>query len=250
MFGRKRKAEFDYANAVMDISREIRNKNLMLYDNAVNGSENSFLVYNLRDMNKLLHSTTVSTKQLLSEKGFTVSLADRVEKSVLLNTEISELADAVKKGYGDEDEGSEIADIIIRAVNFFCLDETFHNYEKLTYILKQKCSSTDTITVPTPLNREAKEVKNKYILIEKMMNCWVEIKDASEMLEICYSENLGEDKFNTAFIILWNKIVDLCAHCSAYVTLYLPQNLQYYVDSKMSKNFNRPYKYGTSEEVK
>lgn len=251
MFKRNKNGRFDYTKAVMDISREIRNKNLEACD-PNNGSpiQKLFLVYNLKDMNKLLHTTSVITRKLLSDKGFTLSIEDRVEKSVLLNTEISELADAVKKGLGKEAEGSEVADIIIRASNFLCLDETYHNYQKLSNVLIRSAENTDTVSVAASISGYSDKVKDKYLLIEDMMRCWVEIKDASEMVEICYSEKLGEEKFNTAFIILWNKIIDLSAYCSAYVTLYLPQNLQYYINDKMNKNFERPYKYGTYEEVK
>lgn len=248
MFKRRSKT-FNYMECLECINREIRNRELEKYDDNVE-TNTSTLMYNLNDMNKLLINTTYATRKLLKEKGFSLTIADRVEKTVLLNTEISELADAVKKGYGVNDEGSEIADIIIRAANFLCLDETYHQYEKLSYAMSSKLIPSEVISV-TVSNPNKTDIRvSKYELIEDMMCCWVEIKKASDMLEVSFNNQLGEEKFVSSFIILWNKIVDLCAYCSAYVTLYLPKNLQFYIEHKMDKNFKRPYKYGTSEEIK
>ena len=251
MFKRKQQP-FNYNEAVLEISKQLRNNTIQLSDPSYEGeNKKTFLAYNLNDLNKLLRSTTTKTKELLTEKGFTLTIDDRVEKTVLLNTEISELADAVKKGLGRDAEGAEIADIVIRATNFLCLDETYHSYQKLSNVLAQTPSNTDKVTVGACVSdSESKLKKDKYSLIEDMMVCWIEIKRASEMVWVCCTDKLGEDKFNTAFIILWNKVIDLTAYCSAYATLYLPGNLQYYVGYKMNENFKRPYKYGTSEEVK
>ena len=251
MFKRKQQP-FNYNEAVLEISKQLRNNTIQLSDPSYEGeNKKTFLAYNLNDLNKLLRSTTTKTRELLTEKGFTLTIDDRVEKTVLLNTEISELADAVKKGLGRDAEGAEIADIVIRATNFLCLDETYHSYQKLSNVLAQTPSNTDKVTVGACVSdSESKLKKDKYSLIEDMMVCWIEIKRASEMVWVCCTDKLGEDKFNTAFIILWNKVIDLIAYCSAYTTLYLPGNLQYYIGYKMNENFKRPYKYGTSEEVK
>lgn len=251
MFRRKQQP-FNYSEAVLEISKQLRNNTIQLSDPSYQGeNKKTFLAYNLNDLNKLLKSTTTKTRELLAKKGFTLSIEDRVEKTVLLNTEISELADAVKKGLGQDAEGAEIADIVIRATNFLCLDETYHSYQKLSNVLTQTVSNTDRVTIGASISDyESNSKKDKYSLIEDMMVCWVEIKRASELLEVCCVDKMGSDKFNTAFIVLWNKVIDLIAYCSAYVTLYLPENLQYYVEYKMSVNFKRPYKYGTSEEVK
>lgn len=248
MFRRKSKP-FDYIECLETINREIRNIELREYDDSYS-TNSSVLIYNLNDMNKLLGSTVETTQKLLYEKGFSLSLKDRVEKSVLLNTEISELADAVKKGYGHEEEGSEIADIVIRAINFLCLEETFHQYQKLSYAMSKKMAGSEVISIRVNNPDKSNPTKTKYELIEDMMCCWLEVKKASDMVYVSYYENLGEEKFVSSFILLWNKVVDLCAYCSAYVTLYLPSNLQFYVENKMNKNFNRPYRYGTSEQNK
>jgi len=55
-------------------------------------------------------------KLLLEEKGFANGKDKFSVKVVLLHTEISELADAIKKGR-TEDFGQELADIIIRLLN-------------------------------------------------------------------------------------------------------------------------------------
>lgn len=59
-------------------------------------------------------------KKLLDEKGFEYGQETFWEKVALAHTEISELADAVKKkGFScQEDIEAEFADIIIRAMNF------------------------------------------------------------------------------------------------------------------------------------
>jgi len=247
MFGRKIEP-FNYIECLNSINKELRNRELEKYDECIE-TNTSTLIYNLSDMNKLLKNTVYLTRDLLKEKGFSLTLKDRVEKSVLLNTEISELADAVKKGYGVNEEGSEIADIVIRAANFLCLDETFHQYEKISYAISlDLVSEVISVTVNNP--DKTNPTESKYKLIEDMMCCWIEVKKASDMVEISYDNKLGEEKFVSSFIVLWNKVVDLCAYCSAYVTLYLPENLQFYVQRKMCKNFERPYKYGTSEESK
>lgn len=59
-------------------------------------------------------------KQLLDEKGFEYGKDTFWEKVTLAHTELSELADAVKKkGFScQEDIEAEFADIIIRTMNF------------------------------------------------------------------------------------------------------------------------------------
>lgn len=59
-------------------------------------------------------------KQLLDDKGFDYSTDSFWEKVALAHTEVSELADAVKKkGFACQEEiEEEFADIIIRAMNF------------------------------------------------------------------------------------------------------------------------------------
>lgn len=60
------------------------------------------------------------TKKLLEEKGFPYSPDIFWQKIALTHTEVSELADVVKKkGFGAKEEiAEEIADIIIRTMNF------------------------------------------------------------------------------------------------------------------------------------
>jgi NTP pyrophosphatase (non-canonical NTP hydrolase) len=64
-------------------------------------------------------------KQLLDEKGFAYDKSTFWEKVALAHTEISELADAVKKkGFScQEDIEAEFADIIIRTMNFALMFE-------------------------------------------------------------------------------------------------------------------------------
>jgi NTP pyrophosphatase (non-canonical NTP hydrolase) len=59
-------------------------------------------------------------KELLDSKGFAYGQDTFYEKASLAHTEISELVDVIKKqGYtAQEDIEAEVADIIIRTVNF------------------------------------------------------------------------------------------------------------------------------------
>ncbi|MDQ0976669.1 NTP pyrophosphatase (non-canonical NTP hydrolase) [Neobacillus niacini] len=61
-------------------------------------------------------------KQLLDEKGFAYDKSTFYEKASLAHTEISELVDVIKKqGMNEnsqEDIEAEVADIIIRTMNF------------------------------------------------------------------------------------------------------------------------------------
>ncbi len=77
-------------------------------------------------------------QNLLDEKGFKYGKDSFWEKATLAHTEISELADVIKKkGYEAQEEiEAEFADIIIRAMNFalmFDIDAEQAIKKKMTY---------------------------------------------------------------------------------------------------------------------
>lgn len=255
MFKFRKQNNFIYEDFVNEMTRQVRYYNLSQFDKDVLGGKRRTIIdYNLSDVNKILKSTAIDTRQLLLDKGFSISIHDRVDKSVLLNTEISELADAVKKGLGSDAEGLELADIVIRASNFLCLNETHCEYIKLCNLITKDVEHTIekisvTVTMPA-VDDEDNKISSKYYLIEEMMVSWIDIKRASEMLEVCFINDLDYQKVLSSFILLWNKVIDLTTYCKCYATLYLPENLQFYIDAKMDKNFKRPYKYGVCKEHK
>lgn len=81
-------------------------------------------------------------QQLLEQKGFGYGRDTFWEKVALLHTEVSELADVVKKqGFEAKDKiAEEVADIIIRAMNFgpmFGIDIEKAVQEKMDYNFKR-----------------------------------------------------------------------------------------------------------------
>jgi NTP pyrophosphatase (non-canonical NTP hydrolase) len=67
-----------------------------------------------------INDLVLEVKYLLDSKGFAYDRSTFWEKATLAHTEISELADVIKKkGYEAQEEiEAEVADIIIRTINF------------------------------------------------------------------------------------------------------------------------------------
>lgn len=213
----------------------------------------SLIVFNVTEINDLMYELSKKTIEMLREKGFSNSIKDRYEKTVLLGTEISELADAVKKGYGVDSEGDEIADIMIRLSNFLCLEETLGHYIKMNRVISKTTDIlNETITIPVNMKTPKDRPKaNKYSLIEDMMVSWGSIKEAMDI----FSASLFGDTYpriyedsNSAFVILWDRSMELAAICYAYTDIYLDESIEFYVQRKMAVNFDRPYRFNTEEE--
>lgn len=211
------------------------------------------------ELNEVCSKTVPMVRKLWEEKGFESSLQKaKYEKVVLLFTEVAELADAAKKGKGEEEEVMEIADIVIRACNILGCDEFIDTYNNLDKIISRY---DITISLPingglfmTDLNLKDSDfiIQNKYKLIEKMIAVNHEVMLATDRALFAYNE--ADNLLGSEFIILWNHIIHLIAMCKAYLDAFVTdenlKNLHNVVTAKMNINFQRPYKYNTFEETK
>lgn len=236
-------------NKYLDIVKEITD--IMNSEKLKNVDKNGYYIVScfIRDMNNLLCETTIKEKELLKQKGFSNSLVhNRTVKSVLLNTEISELADAVKKDLGKEAEGFELADIVMRCTNFLCSDETISQYLKLSIEIKKELSEFENKYFAISVNTYSQsENESKFVMIEDMMRVWNEVNTSSKIMMYAYHNS--EKNFLKLFVAMWNNIIELVSLCDVYADVFLPENLQYYVETKMEQNFGRPFRYNISGNI-
>ena len=238
----------NYIDVVNEVTQSLNEYKMFQLDNS-----KTFMVTRfVKDINDLLYRTTLMTSELLDEKGFSKSLIlNRVAKSVFLNTEISELADAIKKNLGKEEEGFEIADIIIRSTNFLCAIETFKEYEKLSLEVQKNSIAFENKFFKIPVFNFSgmAEEDAKLNLVENMMRIWNDINTSSELMVHAYRSKDSRKGFTKLFIGLWNHIMELTALCEVYTDMFLSKNLHYYIDKKMNKNFERPFRYNISGNI-
>lgn len=201
--------------------------------------------YSLNDIEKELFDTAVMAEKLLKEKGFSLSLNEcGISKSVFLNTEISELADAVKKGLGKDEEGLELADISIRAAGILICFETKDLFQDLHEQIASKVFDRK-IEVELCTNIDNDLCSKKIDCIENMMNLWFLINFNLKKYIKLNNNNNNSD----AFIKLWKNITKLICCCKLYCDVFLQKNLQDYINEKMEINFKRPIKYNTSGNI-
>lgn len=217
--------------------------------------------YNHKAIHDLIYEVTEQTRQLLEEKGFSNCLKTScAEKFVLLGTEISELADAVKKGKGTEEEKMEIADILIRACNFLCSIEVYNSFLAINHYIK---TEEDEF-----IRYEFKVDEDIQAMIMKMQMSWynkandnvvpVKYSIISEMMKINHAIGVQldtlsflEEKDEKAHVEIYYKICHLVMVCGFYADLFLgDEKMQDFTQRKMDINFKRPYKYNTFEENK
>lgn len=200
--------------------------------------------YLKREIGETVFYTSSITKKLLAEKGFSNTLHSYIEKHVLLGTEISELADAIKKGKGEDHEGEELADIVIRACNFICCDEVHNVYANWYAPNNYSDDVTDIVQVTIHTHQINNTVDMKYAVLGEMMSIVEEIKRKSIDIVHLVSTDLVRIE---ELVELVHELVALCVF---YSDRFLSENLQDYIDKKMRYNFKRPYKYNTFEELK
>lgn len=223
--------------------------NKQTLDNINKLRKNSYITYVVPEINNQIMSYVVSTEELLREKEFSLCLlTEGITKSVFLNTEISELADAVKKGFGDESEGLEVADIVIRACNFLCADETFDEYKSITEVLNHNIGDSEIIKVAISLDRNKTTEESKFIFIENMMKQWFALNNSLNH----FIDSLDKNKNiqNMMITQLWGDTLLLICMCDLYADMFLEENLHFYVRKKMDINSQRPVRYNISEKVK
>ncbi|SHJ63819.1 hypothetical protein SAMN02745227_00294 [Anaerobranca californiensis DSM 14826] len=146
---------------------------------------------------------------LLKEKGFPTGKDNFNVKLVLLHTEVSELADAVKKGRTG-DYGQELADIIIRLLNIPIMYPHWGDIWKgstFADIPEIKCND----------------------LWEGMLNIHREISKLN---------GTDSDKLGVYKIFALTK----------GLSIYLGLDLNKECIKKMEFNWKRPYQYGTAKE--
>lgn len=198
-------------------------------------------------LNEILLDTTIRTKSLLESKGFANTLEAKVEKHVLLGTEISELADAIKKGKSEDEEGYELADIVIRLSNFLSAKETYGYYIKLSQVFwnyEETLPQFITIQTYTSGKTFSNKSQIKYEIIQEMMA-------ANEIIKITADNYVAIGVNNadpTPLINLWDACLRLIGLCYVYAETFLPEKLQFYINEKMEQNFKRPYRYNVCKE--
>lgn len=192
-------------------------------------------------VNSLLFSTTCRTKKLLEEKQFCNSLINsRNKKTVLLATEISELADAVKKGEGLLRESEELADIIIRSCNFLCAIETFDIYRDTLLNCEDLKKKEIIVNLSSDFFRSTNSINSKFEILENMLKTWGLILNSC----VVFLENRNRENF----IDMWEKIAKLNAYCKIYCNEFIKMDLREIVESKMNKNLSRKIRYNCCEE--
>lgn len=209
------------------------------------------LIYDIKNAYNFILNNSKRTKELLDKKGFTYNLDDYKEKIVLLGTEISELADAFKKGKGAEAEGEEIADIIIRLMNIPCLFPDINKViTELMNELDDDKPSTATIYL-VGVTKQDRISKIKYAFVYSMMKTLAALDETLVELQFWYDNNKTIKSRKVKVVI--NKaiinIVSFVCLCQLYSSDILRVNLQDLVDNKMKKNFQRPYRYNTAQEM-
>lgn len=218
-----------------------------------NTEVDTYSVISMLSTNLIIKGTVERTKELLIQKQFSNSIIEsRVEKTVLLATEISELADAVKKGLGKDAEAEELADIIIRGCNFLCSNETYNHYKNLCMALESKGLFNSDFSVKVNksyfISKEILEVESKFRVIEAMMEAWGDIKNQSVKYINTYKKRTANDEYKE-FLALWSKLMNLFCYCEFYSVNFLDNKLHLAINNKMNSNFKRPIRYNSCEEM-
>lgn len=146
---------------------------------------------------------------LMEEKGFANGKDRFIVKVVLLHTEISELADAIKKGR-TVDYGQEMADIIIRLLNMPLMFPEWGDIWK----------ETTFQSIPEVRFKEPWEA---------MMNLH---------RETALLDGSDTDKLRIYKIFAMTK----------GISVIMGLNLRKECINKMETNWGRPYRYGTTDE--
>lgn len=214
----------------------------ILYNDRISKLSHYMLITenNLEYINDLALNTIYDSKVLATAKGFGNSIKAYNEKVVLLNTEISELADAVKKGLGDEEEGFEVADIIIRACGLYCVFEEINKYRSAKkrfdeYRIIGKINNT------CKSDFSDKSLKSKFEDIKRIMESWT-------IISSCY-EMASRGKLDNLYDCSWCNLLILICQCDYYCKKYLDEDVEYFIKEKMKINFSRPYQYGICKEM-
>jgi hypothetical protein len=203
--------------------------------------------FKVKERADFLTKNVGSVKHLIESKGFSLDIEDYNEKVALLHTEVSELIDAYKKGKGDDAEGEEIADILIRLMNIPCILP-----KVLDHINTRLRNGAIYFDVHEDDEKDIPRIR--YELFKSMHKSVAEIgcalDDYMDMLED--EEDMDAEDNNEIYGILHGvgyNSVELIMLCEVYAENILNKNLQDLVDAKMAKNWERPYRYNTNPEL-
>lgn len=191
-----------------------------------------------KEINFILRQTE-ETKELLTEKGFSCGKDTIFQKIALLHTEVAELTDAFKKGKGNDQEGEEAADIIIRLTNIPCI------FDSLIININEN--------IDTYINMNEERDFIDLDLCNKYSYTYHLHREVSKLGDMCHQYLLmsSEDNYNnkvqeiyqSSIIVKMSFIITLCR---LYCCNFLDHNIEYYVEDKMKKNLERPYRYNTA----
>jgi NTP pyrophosphatase (non-canonical NTP hydrolase) len=191
---------------------------------------------------------SAKTKELLDSKGFSYDIEDRPEKIALLQTEVSELIDAFKKGRVDEEEGEELADIVIRLMSIPCM--YFDVASFLVEIIDKHHNDIITLTV-SEVSKFDTVRRVKYFVTYMMFKMICTLDDKLLDLEFVYSKKQTTKKGfgKTAIEEVAYMMAMIVLICQIYAEDILKANLQDLINKKMQKNRLRPYRYNTAPEL-
>lgn len=186
----------------------------------------------------IIKENTPKVQALLDEKGFACTTDLIYEKVALLHTEIAELTDAFKKGKGKESESEEIADIIIRLLNFpIMLPQLLENLDNKDI--------QNEFTIELDKDNEY-QCKCKISCMLHRLVCDIESRLQSTLFVDTSKDTNKFPDFSCFEICVM--IMAVIVICEFYNQNYIGGNLQDFITAKMKKNHNRPYRYNTSKE--
>jgi len=178
-----------------------------------------------------------NTRILLEKKGFACTQDMRHEKIALLISEVSELLDAFKKDKSDEEEAEEVADIIIRLMNIPVM-----YLDVMLYLTNDRNRTQRKLGLKIDEFVESDGMgKVKYSMTYLM----------SKAINQLDNDLIKWERYSITLILndITDDMINLILICKIYSEQILYKNLQESIDSKMSKNHKRPYRYNTSEDL-
>lgn len=188
------------------------------------------------------------TNKLLVSKGFATdnSYETLSERIALLHTEVSELVDAEKKGLPPEKKGEEVADIVIRLLNIPIMFPRVYLDLKSTPPV-----GTHTTKVFYPIYREIPQLNKRIqeIRSDKSLRLSITNTMHEKITQLQKAlVNYNEETNTLELIIIL--IFDILNLCNLYISISpaIKGNLRDLVNSKMKKNFERPYQYNVSKD--
>lgn len=220
-----------------DLSEDFREENYILFSS-------SDTIYELSAFSLFF---SFLTKKLLKEKGFEIN--DSVEltakRIALLHTEVSELVDAEKKGYEPKEKAMELADITIRLLNI----PVMYNEIYAELASRNTCNDVQQYTIKyelTKIDINDDEIYN-YLKMRIANDMHITISNLENALLDLKRCNTDVDKKIKKDLVI-KLIFEIILQCRLYInsSSEIQGKLHEFVEEKMKKNFERPYRYNVS----